>query len=83
MEDVYKRLNVLEQNDAVKSNQIKTLEGVVTNLICKLEELTKDTNAKLTIIQTQLMRRLPAWATIVLTLMSALIAGLVVNAIKH
>ena len=78
-EALYQRINVLEQKAAVREEQVKTLESVTTNLICKIEEINK----KLTEIQLQLMKRLPAWGVFILTGLCSLCTGLAVYLITR
>lgn len=73
-EALYQRINLLEQKSAVREEQIRTLEGVQLNLITKIEEI----NEKLTEIQLQLMKRLPAWGVFILTGLCSVCTGLAV-----
>jgi hypothetical protein len=75
---IYQRLNILEQKSAVREEQIKTLESVQTTLICDIKEIKKSVQD----IQLQLLRRLPAWATILLTTVCSICTGLIVYMAK-
>lgn len=78
-EEIYQRINILEQKAAVREEQIKTLESVQTTLICKIDKIEKT----LTDIQLQLMRRLPAWGTILITTLSSISVGMIVYFATH
>jgi len=76
---LYSRVNFLEQKSAVREEQIRTLEGVQVSLICKIDEINK----KLTEIQLQLIKRLPAWGVFVLTGLCSITTGLAVFVITQ
>jgi len=79
-EILYQRINILEQKSAVREEQIKTLEGAI---VCLKKEL-KEISDKLTEIQLTLMKRLPAWGVLMLTLLCSICTGLIVYVVtKH
>jgi uncharacterized coiled-coil protein SlyX len=78
-EALYQRINVLEQKAAVREQQIKTIENAQTTLTCKIDEI----NTKLTEIQLQLMKRLPAWGVFILTALCSITTGLAVYIITR
>jgi uncharacterized coiled-coil protein SlyX len=77
-EELYKRINLLEQKSAVRENQIQTLESTANNLNCDIKEIKKSIQD----IQVQLLKRLPAWGTIIVTTLCSLCTGLIVFVIK-
>jgi len=68
---------------AVNRQKIEDLKETVINIEKKIDISTKELSEKMTDLYNHQSSRLPMWTTIILTLLTSILTGLIVYIITH